>query len=253
PSRSFYEGNNEIALALNMILPLSLFCRKLVSNTYLKYFFLLMFIFSIFSIISTHSRGGLVTLFATMGAMMLTGRKRMLFISVPFIMIAISLGQAYLPEEWTVRMQTIETYEEDASVQGRFMAWEYAMNRAARDPLTGGGFETFRGLAHDAHSAYFEILGEHGYIALFLWLSLTIGTMLSLQRRISIAKQFENLLWVKDYASAIQLSIFAYFIGSAFLGTAYWDILYHLIGLSVILRLIMYESIAQQILNNKST
>lgn len=249
PSFTFYEGNNEIALALNIILPLSLLCRKLVNKLYFKRFFLVIFIFSIFAIISTHSRGGLVTLIVTLGAMMFVANKKWLFISIPLVIIAYFLALSVLPEEWTSRMQTIETYDEDASVQGRFEAWNYAMKRAIEDPLTGGGFETFKGENHDAHSAYFEILGEHGYVGFFLWLGLTLGTVLGLQKKILISQRFESLAWVKDYARALQLSVFAYLVGSAFLGTAYWDILYHLIGLSVILKIFMYEGAAQKIHN----
>ena len=245
PAKSFYAGNNEIALALNMILPLCLLCRKYTENVYLKWFFLAMFILSMCSIISTHSRGGLVTLVAVLGAMMAIGNKKWLFISIPIVAAGVLLGPSFLPDHWTERMQTIETYEEDASVQGRFEAWNHAIERAQQDPLTGGGFETFRSLAHDAHSAYFELLGEHGYIALALWFCLTVGTIISLQMKKYHARRAQSTMWIKDYASGIQLSIFAYFVGSAFLGTAYWDILYQLVGLSVVLKYILFRELSQ--------
>ena len=53
--------------------------------------------------------------------------------------------------------------------------------------VTGGGFETFKGDlfeiyapnpddVHDAHSIYFEVLGEHGFIGLTLFLLLAFAT-----------------------------------------------------------------------------
>lgn len=247
PSKTFYEGNNEIALALNMMLPLYLLCRKEFKNKHIKLLFMAMFIFSIFAVISTHSRGGLITLVVIVGMILFLGKKKGLVLIIPLILLVVSFGKSYLPDEWTSRMETIETYDEDASFQGRVEAWNYAIERASINPLSGGGFETFMGENHDAHSAYFEILGEHGYIALFLWLNLLFGTMIALQLIIQRSRFVKNLSWMPDYARALQLSLLAYATGSLALGTAYWDIFYHLISLCVLLKIFFYQAYAMQV------
>ena len=57
---------------------------------------------------------------------------------------------------------------------GRINAWHTAFN-LAKDRVTGGGFDTFQGPTfrkyapepenvHAAHSIYFQVLGDHGFI-----------------------------------------------------------------------------------------
>lgn len=237
PDNTFYDGNNEIALALNMALPLLLLSARETDSKNLRLFFYATFFFSICSIVSTWSRGGLLALCIVLGCIVLTGRRK--WLSVPLVFLAVTVALPNLPEEWFDRMHTIKTYEEDESAQGRFQAWDYAMEKAADKPLSGGGFETFRGAYVDAHSAYFEVLGEHGYVALFLWLSLLFGTIVALQRLRTRALLYDEMLWVRDYARAVQISLLGYAAGGAFLGVAYWDIFYHLIAICVLMKVIV--------------
>ncbi|MDX9785225.1 MAG: putative O-glycosylation ligase, exosortase A system-associated [Desulfobacterales bacterium] len=242
PPYSFYADNNDIALALNMMLPVFLLCGRISTSKWLRIMFPVMFIFSVFSVICTWSRGGLLTLAVTVSAILLRQkRKRWLLVLIPGLLLAIPVASTHLPTKWFDRMQTIETYDEDASVLGRFEAWNYAYLRANMSPFSGGGFETFRGLAHDAHSAYFEILGEHGYVALLLWLSLLFGTMIALERVNRRAAKSGKDGWIGDAAISVQTSLLAYAVGGAFLGVAYWDLFYHLNAICVLLKILQRE------------
>lgn len=241
PDNTFYDGNNEIALALNMMLPLLILCAKEVPNKNIKLFFYAVFVFSIFSIISSWSRGGLLTLCAVLGAMVFTGKKK--WLSVPLIVAALVFAVPNLPEEWFGRMQTIQTYEEDLSMQGRFRAWGYAWERVVDDPLTGGGFETWRGGERDVHNSYLEMLSEHGFVAFVLWFSLLFGTILALERIRKRSMIYEETTWMKDYARAIQISLLGYAVGSMALGVAYWDIFYHLVAIAVLLKVMMRKAV----------
>jgi probable O-glycosylation ligase (exosortase A-associated) len=128
-------------------------------------------------------------------------------------------------------MHSIKDYEEDESAQGRFLAWNFAMN-AARSSVFGVGFDNFRG--YDAHSIYFEVLGEHGYIGLALFLLLLALTWLKSAAIIRMAKRQPETLWARDLAAMIQVSLVAYMSAGAFLGLAYFDYLYHLVAVVVI-------------------
>jgi hypothetical protein len=64
-------------------------------------------------------------------------------------------------------MQTITNHEEDRAVIGRFEAWKEAYEIASNRFL-GGGFEALAG-GTDAHSIYFEVLAEHGFVGLGLF------------------------------------------------------------------------------------
>lgn len=244
PDNTFYGGNNEIALALCMTLPLITLCAKEVQNKTAKIFFYAVFVFSICSIISSWSRGGLLTLCAVLGAIILTGRRK--WLSIPLFALVIAFALPNLPEEWFQRMHTIETYEADASVLGRFEAWKYAIERATEHPLTGGGFETFRDAYVDAHSGYFKILGEHGFAALAIWLSLLFGTIVALERLRRRSMLFDTVSWIGDYARAFQISLLGYAVGGLFLNVAYWDIFYHLVALSVLLKVMLNQVVKSE-------
>jgi putative inorganic carbon (HCO3(-)) transporter len=250
PSDSFYGGNNEIALALNMTLPLILLCAKEAKKTILRNFFYATFFLSVCSIISSWSRGGFLTLSVVLAALLVSSKRKWLVISS--LIVGLMFFIPKMPEKWFGRMETIQTYEQDISVQGRFRAWEYAIDKALDNPLTGGGFETFQDAWVDAHSAYFEILGEHGFIALGLWLSLLFGTLFSLERlrRIVKKEKTDGNKWIIDNARAVQIAILAYSVGGLFLGVAYWEYFYHLIMLYVLMKVLSEKTIDQKLIAN---
>jgi probable O-glycosylation ligase (exosortase A-associated) len=244
PDNTFYGGNNEIALALNITLPLLILCAKEFKNKRVKAFFYGTFILSICSVIASRSRGAFLTLCAVLFALIVTSKRKRL--AVPVLLIGLILFVPRLPDVWTARMETLHNIEEDASAMGRIGAWKYAYHRALANPVTGGGFETFRMYVRDVHSAYFEILGEHGFVALTFWISLLFGTMIALERLRKQALSIEELQWMPAYARAVQLSLFAYAVGGAFLGAAYWDIFYHLVSLCVIMKVLLHKETATE-------
>jgi probable O-glycosylation ligase (exosortase A-associated) len=169
--------------------------------------------------------------------MVLTGKKK--WLSVPLVILAVTLSLPRLPEKWFDRMQTITNYQGDASALGRLDSWQFAVDRALKDPLTGGGFKCFPGL--DSHSAYFQILAHHGFVAFGLWLSLLFGTMIALGRLRRQATALNGAAWIGQYARAIQISLLGYAVGAAFLGAAYWDIFYHLVAICTILKVQLWQ------------
>lgn len=238
PDGTFYGGNNEIGLALSMTLPLLFLCAKEAEAKWAKALFYSCFILSVFSVISTWSRGSLLTLCAVLGAMILTGKKK--WLSVPIVIVAVTLLLPRLPEKWFDRMQTIKNYQEDGSALGRLDSWQFATDRALKDPLTGGGFACFP--ERDSHSAYFQIMAHHGFVVLGLWLSLLFGTMIALERLRRQATNPNGATWISRYARAVQISLLGYSVGAAFLGVAYWDILYHLVAISAILKVQLLQA-----------
>jgi probable O-glycosylation ligase (exosortase A-associated) len=160
------------------------------------------------------------------------------------IVVAVGAIASIMPQEWYDRMNTIETYQEDKSALGRINAWWTAYNVAVDRP-TGGGFEMFRypvfkryapepENVHDVHSIYFEVLGEHGFFGLFLFLLLLALTWLKCNSIIRLAKKDPKLRWSGDLAQMIQVSMIAYMASGAFLGLAYFDYIYHLIAITVV-------------------
>jgi probable O-glycosylation ligase (exosortase A-associated) len=153
----------------------------------------------------------------------------------------VPLAIMFMPEHWTSRMHTIQTYEEDASAMGRINAWWFAFNLAKDRPIVGGGFETFRGWIfarwapdpgnyHDAHSIYFEVLGEHGFVGLALFLALGLMSLRLAGQVARLARKDTALQWMTDLASLLQVSLIGYATAGLFLGLAYFDFYYALVA-----------------------
>ena len=150
-----------------------------------------------------------------------------------------------MPEEWTGRMHSINNYEEDESAQGRLNAWEFAVNVANQFPLGGGpgifspdsflkyapNPETF----HVAHSIYFQMLGEHGWLGLALFLALHFYTWRTGTRVIRHCKDKPDLDWAVKLARMCQVSQIGYLTAGAFLTLAYYDLAYYIIAIVVTL------------------
>jgi probable O-glycosylation ligase (exosortase A-associated) len=86
----------------------------------------------------------------------------------------------------------------------------------------------------DVHSIYFEVLGEHGWPGLILFLSLLALTWMKCRSVIRFARTHPEALWAKDLAAMIQVTMVAYMSAGAFLGLAYFDYIYHLVAIVVV-------------------
>ncbi len=136
-------------------------------------------------------------------------------------------------------MDTIGTYEEDRSAQGRIKTWTMLTNLALDRPLVGGGFEPYTpevfrhylpdyDRVHSAHSIYFQVLGEHGFVGLALFIVFWMLTWRLSRRIIKHTKNDPQSKWAYWLAAMIQVSLVGYFVGGMFLNLAYWDMPYYL-------------------------
>ena len=87
-----------------------------------------------------------------------------------------------------------------------------------------------------AHSIYFQMLGEHGFIGLGMYLVMWGATYIMAGRVISKARVVPELGWVVSLASMLKVSLVGFAVGGAFLSLAYWDMSYYLIVTTVALR-----------------
>lgn len=242
PPGTQYEGNNEFALATIIAIPLLVLFFTETTNSLIKKFLLFAIPLCIASAISSWSRGALLALIGS-GCYMLWG-SRYKSVLIPLTLLGIFFLIPYLPQEWFSRMDTINTYETDQSAMSRIEVWTDGWNYAKDHPFLGSGFEGWIFVSQrDWHSAYVEIFSEHGFIAFFIWLSMIIGSYISLIKLPTITKNYPALGWVSTYCKAIKASLIAYMIGSAFLGISYWDLLYHLIFISALIKKFALEEL----------
>ncbi len=242
PYGTFIAGNNELALALVMTIPLIRYLHLQETNKYIKPALALGMMLTAIAAFGSQSRGALVALAIT-GAMFWV-KSRNKIATLLLIVVTGVVALSIMPPEWFQRMNTIKTYEEDSSAMGRIIAWKVAIN-IANNRVTGGGFETWHPSvffrygsegkdSRDVHSIYFEVLGEHGWIGLILFVTLLAMTWFKSSSIIRMARKMPDAGWARDLGAMIQVSLVAYMSAGAFLGLAYFDYVYHLVAVVVV-------------------
>lgn len=249
PPRSMIADNNDFGLAMNMTLPFFFFLAQTEKIPWVKRLFGVLFVLAIPTIFFTYSRGALIGLVAVMGMMLLRGRQRLVLI--PVVLLGTSVAVLFAPQTWKDRMNPSKDNMLDKSAQGRINAWKFAVHLVEDYPITGGGFGTFTNKlfaiyapdpleVHGAHSVYFGILGEHGIPGLLLFLSLIGASLYSLHEVQRWAK-FHGDEVAASYAQMYRFSLVGFLTSGLFLGRAYFDYLYTILALIVVLRRVCFE------------
>lgn len=242
PAGTFIGGNNELGLAMIMTVPLIRYLHLQATNQLIKFGLASAMVLTLISAIGTQSRGALLAASAMGGFLWLKSRNK--FSTAIFILVAIVLVAAIMPPQYWERMNTIKTYEQDASAMGRINAWHVAFN-VAKERVTGGGFETFKSPTfdryapnpddvHDVHSVYFEAMGEQGFIGLGLFLLIGLTAWRTGRKIVKECKQDPGRKWAVDLALMTQVSLIGYATGGAFLGLSYFDYPYDLVIILVL-------------------
>lgn len=242
PENTYIEGNNEIALAIVIVIPLMRFLQLQMQAKWAKTTMTVCMVLMAMAALGSHSRGALLAIAAMAVVLWWRGKKKM---GGAVIMVIVGLALlSVMPDEWWSRMNTIKTYEQDDSALGRLNAWGMAWN-VAKDRIFGGGFMIWTGTifaiygpeadrVHAAHSIYFMVLGEQGFIGLGLFLTLFFMVWFTAGHlRVKAAKQPQTK-WLSDLGGMLQVSLAGYAVGGAFLSLSYWDLPYNLLVLAVI-------------------
>jgi probable O-glycosylation ligase (exosortase A-associated) len=191
--------------------------------------------------LGTFERTGLVGLVALGAALFVKSSKKILTL---FIMLLIAGAVVYtISDAWTTRISTISDYSTDSSALARLLVWGWTLDFAMANPL-GGGFGAYHldhiefangdmrfGVAF--HSIYFEVLGEHGWFGLILFVGLAVFSFVALQRASNQAKPYPELMWCRDLASTIQITLLVMLLCGSFIGIAFQPMIHYLFALSV--------------------
>jgi putative inorganic carbon (HCO3(-)) transporter len=244
PVGTFIGGNNEIALALIIAIPLMRYLQLSTGQRWVRHGLTLTMLLSGMAALGSYSRGALLAIAAMLALMWLKSGKKMLGALAITLLAPVAL--LFMPERWTERMDSIADYQADSSAMGRINAWHMAYN-LARDRFFGGGFEIAEPsvfylyapnptAVHAAHSIYFQALGEHGFVGLTLYLLLGVLTWRSAAWVIRNSRHDAELQWSASLARMIQASLIGFAVGGAFLSLLYFDVPYYLMAAVVALR-----------------
>lgn len=246
PPGSFIAENNALGLALVMTIPLLRFLQLQLSNKWAVRGMGVVMILVAASALGSHSRGALLAIVA-MSVLLWWRGGRSLGTLLAMGLVAAAL-LVFMPDNWSNRMATINDQEVDDSVMGRFSAWWVAWGIGWHYPF-GVGFNASRPelfAAYSpypqfgtpvAHSIYFQVLGHHGFVGLFLFLGFWISTWRVATKVRKESQGIPQARWCGDLAAMCQVGLAGYFVGGAFLSLSYFDLPYNFMALVVLARL----------------
>lgn len=251
PTKSQFMDNNQLALVLTTCLPLTWYLFNILEHKLTRIIIAGAGGLSAVAIFFSYSRGAFLAIAAMAAFWIITNRRFKALAAATLVG-----GGAFflLPDSWFYRMDTISNYEEDRSAQGRFDAWQTSFNIAKADPLTGAGFtaveipevyfkhnpNTVLSASKAAHSIWFQVMGDHGFVGFAIYVFLALSTWRSLgtiqkETRASPA----GMVWISKLAPKMKMSLIGFWAGGSFLSMAYFDLYFLLIILTGTLSIIV--------------
>lgn len=210
--------------------------------------------------VGTSTRTGLLCI-AVLGLLLLrTVKRRFLYIGGALALALVSVP--FLPSSFQERMGTITSYQSDESASTRVQVWKWTLDYVRDNPL-GGGFDAFLGNSFTYetvqqvevggvtelqrqevtdegrayHSAYFEVLGEQGFIGFGVWALLHLTGLVGmerLRRRLRKSRDPAMARWAA-LANALQQVQVVFLFGSLFVGIAYQPFILIVLSLQIAL------------------
>jgi putative inorganic carbon (HCO3(-)) transporter len=243
-----FIDNNGYALAVNMAIPLMAAVTAagyaaLPFRTVARVGFALAIPLSVFSVIGTMSRGGLVALAALAVVFALLQRRPVLWSLGVVLAGLLTFKFAPMPEGYLERVETISTFEEvgEVSALSRLHFWRVA-TRIASDRPFGVGLRRFDrayddydflqggfGRGRSVHSSHFQVLAETGYLGFALWVALFSYALVACIRvRYAAARaswlDADERAYFRVFATALAASMVAFLAGGAFIALANNDL-----------------------------
>lgn len=236
--RGAFSDNNGYALAVVMALPFIVAAAQNTRSRAGKWIWWISAAASVFTVISTFSRGGFLALAAATVTFIALQRRRMAGLTVLAAVVVVALLFAPIPKGYTERLATIQTYDEidERSALSRLHLWQVAIDMVQEYPFGIGLFNyevafdhfdtTFGkyGQRRAVHSSHFEVLAEQGYLGAVVWLGL-FGTafFLTLRARSRSADArrpaaSQHVLFTTS--NALTASMVGFLVGGSFIAAA---------------------------------
>lgn len=204
---------------------------------------------AVVAIILTQSRGASLALAAVLLYYSLALSRRRVAATVVLLSTAATLW-LLAPPQYRGRMETIAEYEEDSSAQGRIRAWKAAFGMALDYPLGVGAanFSSAYGRYYrpddlvgyganrwiSAHSVYFKVLGEYGFLGLLLLVLVIIRNFTDVQASLNVLRHQPGRAGLTEHwPMALGVGLTGYTVAAIFLGGVTYPHLFLISGLIV--------------------
>ena len=261
--------NNSLAAALLMIVPLIFYLSRYSAVRYMRFGLMAVLGLALITIVMTFSRGGFIGLVVLAGFMVKNSRYRGRAALVVVVMAVVTYVLA--PASWFQRLDTISTIDNDGSFMGRVVAWKISWLIAMDHPFFGGGMHAVQNLLvwstykpllpsldfiatppadtipHAAHSIYFEVLGDTGFVGLFLFLGAMASALYNCRWIYRQTRGHADLVWASDLSRMIQISLVIYLVTGAALSMGYFELLYIVLAATSRCRRIVALALAERV------
>jgi putative inorganic carbon (HCO3(-)) transporter len=260
PDESMIGDNNDLGVALTMMIPILFYMWHRYREGYLRWPLLILIGLTIIGDLFTYSRGALVAI-AAMSIMLWFRSRQKVFLSALVVVTCYGLWN-FAPPEWFDRMNTIESYGEDNAASGRLYLWELSWQMALKRPIIGAGFhwsydygmvnrEVVAGTdlppltkPRAAHSIWLQMMSDHGFVGFFLFLLIFGAAMLDAQWLVRQAKGRAHLSWADNLGRMLQASLVGFAVGGTFVSLAVFDGAYAIVIIAAAARHIVAREIA---------
>jgi len=175
-----------------------------------------------YAIFSTGSRGGMLTALAILGFWVLSRYEitvKRIVLSAVIAVAAMMVGPSYLTS----------TTDAEHSAQHRVDMWVEGLEMAQSHPIVGigrGNFAGYTGMLI-AHNSGIELMGETGFVGLFLWFGVIYCGFRALAARSRESPDPKE----RELLNALGLSLVGYLVSSLFV-TLEYETLYFVLGLT---------------------
>lgn len=244
---------NDLAVAINMCIPLIIYLFGQTKHKHLKLGLFVLLVLNIVAVVGTYSRGGFVGLIIVGLYFFLKSKRKFIWVLITALLVPILSSNA--PSEWTERMDTVKEAKTDSSFVGRLWAWKISV-KIANDNVFGNGFFATQDpyawhhygqniddfgfvytppmpegqLVKAAHSIYFQVLGDLGYIGLLLFVLMVISLLLKANQLQKLAIKKE-IPWCAHLCAMLSISSVGYALTGANVSLAYFDLFFTLLAL----------------------
>ncbi|HEY1261036.1 MAG TPA: putative O-glycosylation ligase, exosortase A system-associated [Stellaceae bacterium] len=238
PEGTMIGDNNDLGVALTMMLPLLFYLRERYPHPALKWPMMGFIGLTALGDFFTYSRGALVAVIA-MGAVLWFRTRKKITMTIWIALTAAGVWN-FAPAEWIDRMATIETYQKDESAESRLYMWQLSWEMARKRPITGAGFHwsfdprSVNRQLWDSplpkldrprapHSDWFEMLGDHGFPGLAIYIAIIASAALDASWLVRRSRRQPDLLWANNLGRMLQAALIGYCVGGSFATLATYD------------------------------
>ena len=250
-------GNpNDLALMLNLILPLTLALVVLQRRAIVRRFLLVVVFLDVTAIILTLSRAGFLTLATTFGLYAWTFARRLGWSWVLGAAIFVVLCFSVVPHGYWDRVGTITDINADptGSAQNRWSDTVAAARYVLENPVIGAGvgmnalaLNQERGptwmVVHNVFLEYATELGIPGLVLFVMLLVASLKSAGSVQRLSAGVPGLEELFYL---AQGVWTSLVAFVVSAFFYPVGYHFYFYYFAGLAIALRAVFLTDVDVQ-------